>query len=76
MSGSESAGVDNEVDITVYDNVGNTRTGSLACTVDNDAPTAPSITGVTESSEYLYYNDPNFYYSNDQSKKDRKSNHP
>jgi hypothetical protein len=50
----------------MYDNVGNSVIRSLTCTIDNTAPTAPSITGVTELSENLDYNDPTFYYSNDQ----------
>jgi hypothetical protein len=65
---TETAGGDSEVDITIYDMVGNTNTTSLSCTLDDLSPTEPVITLIIESSEHLYFNDSTeiFYYSNDQ----------
>ncbi|MHA1969221.1 MAG: hypothetical protein ACW964_15655, partial [Candidatus Hodarchaeales archaeon] len=70
VSQTETAGGDNQIIITVYDRVGNSNTDTLSCTVDNTAPILPSINSVFESSDYLYYNDPTFYYSNDQAMSD------
>ncbi|MHA2032324.1 MAG: hypothetical protein ACW99Q_23365, partial [Candidatus Kariarchaeaceae archaeon] len=54
------------VNITVLDLVGNVNSTSLSCVLDNNAPTKPVITQISESSEFLHFNDPTFFYSNDQ----------
>ncbi|MFW9778446.1 MAG: hypothetical protein ACFFE8_06280 [Candidatus Heimdallarchaeota archaeon] len=59
------------VGITVFDGVGNSVTVSLTCTLDNTAPTLPTITNIVESSEYIHYNTPNLYYSSDQAMSDQ-----
>jgi hypothetical protein len=54
-----------ELVISVYDNVGNFETVSLTCTLDIAAPTNLVITGITESSEYLYFDGSDtLYYTN------------
>ncbi|MHA2075769.1 MAG: hypothetical protein ACW97X_14205, partial [Candidatus Hodarchaeales archaeon] len=70
ISSGETAGGDNQVVITVYDQVSNIITATLVCTLDNDAPQALTISSVeTQSSALLYYNASNtrLYFSNDQS---------
>ncbi|MHA2248548.1 MAG: hypothetical protein ACXADY_26620, partial [Candidatus Hodarchaeales archaeon] len=71
VSPTEDAGVDNQIVAIVYDNVGNTASISLTCTLDNIGPTGVTITDVIVQSgaQYLYYNYSTkvFYYSNDQS---------
>jgi hypothetical protein len=71
ISSTEDAGVDNQIVATVYDNVGNTVSISLTCTLDNAGPTGVTITDVILQSgaQYLYYNSSAkvFYYSNNQS---------
>ncbi|MHA1971819.1 MAG: hypothetical protein ACTSW1_02430, partial [Candidatus Hodarchaeales archaeon] len=41
------------ITVTIYDNVGNSASGTITCTEDADAPTI-SVTGESESSTYLY----------------------
>ncbi|MHA2027778.1 MAG: hypothetical protein ACW99Q_00195, partial [Candidatus Kariarchaeaceae archaeon] len=53
-----------EIAIIVYDLVGNSASTSLLCDLDNTPPTIPVIESITESSTYLFYNFPYFYYSN------------
>ncbi|MHA1969220.1 MAG: hypothetical protein ACW964_15650 [Candidatus Hodarchaeales archaeon] len=65
VDNGETASSD-ELTVTIYDNVGNSAIYQLSTSLDNTDPTVLTITGVTESSEYLYYNAPTFYYSNDQ----------
>jgi hypothetical protein len=51
--------------LIVYDNVGNSESISLTSTLDNDAPTLPIITGVSTTSQYLYYDGATtLYYTN------------
>ncbi|UCE38756.1 MAG: hypothetical protein JSW00_05875, partial [Thermoplasmata archaeon] len=41
------------ITVTIYDNVGNSASGTITCTEDGDNPTI-SVTGESESSQYLY----------------------
>jgi parallel beta-helix repeat protein len=65
ISQLETAGGDDQVIVTVYDNAGNGVNISISCILDNTPP-IPSIIDLIENSEYLHYSTPNFYYSNDQ----------
>ncbi|MFX1249221.1 MAG: hypothetical protein ACFFBQ_17655, partial [Promethearchaeota archaeon] len=56
----------NVLAVTIYDNVGNSAVFYLSTILDNAAPTVPTIITVVESSEFLYYNAPQLFYSNDQ----------
>jgi hypothetical protein len=52
-----------QIDIIVYDMVGNSAFTTLLCEQDNTPPSVPVIKFVNESSNYLFY-DGSFYYSN------------
>ncbi|MHA1227460.1 MAG: hypothetical protein ACTSPV_12010, partial [Candidatus Hodarchaeales archaeon] len=64
ISPTEDAGDDNQLIFSIFDNVGNSVNLTLACIVDNTAPANPTIEGILESSNYIYYNDSKLYYSN------------
>jgi len=60
------------IEITIYDNVGNTNTTTLTVTIDNQAP-GLNFVAVLESSQNLYFDAGNviLYYSNDQGMNDQ-----
>jgi len=55
--------------VTLLDNVGNTAVQAFTAVRDTTAPVL-TFTGITESSPYIYWDDPTLYYSNDQAMTD------